>query len=199
MDAGDRATATVLLAAVRAGDTTARERLVALVYDELRPLAGGLMGMERAGHTLQPTALVHEALVRLFDREALHAIENRTHFLNAAAQAMRRILVDHARAKATQKRGGDVRRVPLDDMLAVFEEVGIDLLDLNEALNALAAENPRGHEFIQLHYFAGLTQAQITELAGLSHTTVENDLREAKRWLRSRLSGERNDGRRTTE
>ena len=89
MDAGDRATATVLLAAARAGDTTARERLIALVYDELRPLAGGLMGMERAGHTLQPTALVHEALVRLFDREALYAIENRAHFLNAAAQAMR--------------------------------------------------------------------------------------------------------------
>lgn len=198
MDAGDRATATVLLAAARAGDATARERLVALVYDELRPLAGGLMGTERAGHTLQPTALVHEAVVRLFDREALHAIENRAHFFNAAAQAMRRILVDYARARASQKRGGNACRVPLDDMLAVFEDAGVDLLDLNEALGGLAAEKPRGHEFIQLHYFAGLTQAQISELAGLSHTTVENDLREAKRWLRWRLSGERNDGGRAT-
>lgn len=197
MDTDHRATATILLAAARAGDNTARERLVTLVYDELRPLAGGLMGAERAGHTLQPTALVHEALVRLFDREALHAIENRVHFLNAAAQAMRRILVDHARARATRKRGGNARRVALDDLLAVFEETGIDLLDLNEALDVLATVNPRGHEFIQLHYFAGLTQTQIAELSGLSHTTVENDLREAKRWLRARLSGERNDGRRT--
>ena len=145
MDARDRATATILLTAARAGDATARARLVTLVYDELRPLAGGLMGRERAGHTLQPTALVHEALLRLFDREVLHTLENRAHFLNAAAQAMRRILVDHARARATHKRGGSVRRVPLDDMLAVFEDVGIDLLGLNEALNALAAENPRGH------------------------------------------------------
>ena len=157
------------------------------------------MGMERVGHTLQPTALVHEALVRLFDREALHAIENRAHFLNAAAQAMRRILVDHARAKATHKRGGHARRVPLDDVLAVFEETGIDVLDLSDALDVLATAHPRGHEFIQLHYFAGLTQAQITELSGLSHTTVENDLREAKRWLRARLSGEHNDGRPTAD
>jgi RNA polymerase sigma factor (TIGR02999 family) len=197
MDARDRTTATVLLAAARAGDATARERLVTLVYDELRPLAGGLMGMERAGHTLQPTALVHEALVRLFDREVLHSIENRAHFLNAAAQAMRRILVDHARARATRKRGGNAYRVPLDDMLAVFEEVGIDVLDLNEALGGLAATNPRGHEFIQLYYFAGLTQTQIAELSNLSHTTVENDLREAKRWLRERLSGEQSNGGRT--
>lgn len=197
MDAGNRATATVLLAAIRAGDGKARERLVALVYEELRPLAGGLMGGERVGHTLQPTALVHEALLRLFDEEALHTIENRAHFLNAAALAMRRILVDHARAKATRKRGGHATRVPLDDMLAVFEETGIDLLDLNDALDALAAVNPRGHEFIQLHYFTGLTQAQIADVASLSHTTVENDLREAKRWLRARLSGERNDGGRT--
>ncbi|RIK67856.1 MAG: RNA polymerase subunit sigma [Planctomycetota bacterium] len=199
MDTGRRATATVLLAAVRAGDRAARERLVALVYDELRPLAGGLMGAERPGHTLQPTALVHEALIRLFDEEALHTIENRNHFLNAAAQAMRRILVDHARAKTTHKRGGNARRVPLDDVLAVFEESGIDVLDLNDALVELAASDPRGHEFIQLHYFAGLTQAQITELSGLSHTTVENDLREAKRWLRARLSGEHNHGRRTAD
>lgn len=198
MNAGDRATATVLLAAARSGDATARERLVALVYDELRPLAGGLMGRERAGHTLQPTALVHEAIVRLFDHEVLHAIENRAHFFNAAAQAMRRILVDHARARAAHKRGGNACRVPLDDMLAVFEDVGIDLLDLNEALGDLAAQNPRGHEFIQLHYFAGLTQAQISELAGLSQTTVENDVRAAKRWLRMRLSGERNNGTRAT-
>ena len=190
MDTGYRATATVLLAAARAGDSAAHERLVALVYDELRPLAGGLMGTERAGHTLQPTALVHEAVMRLFDGEALNTIENRAHFLNAAAQAMRRILVDHARARASQKRGGNACRVPLDDMLAVFEDAGVDLLDLNQALGRLATENPRGHEFIQLYYFAGLTQVQIAELAGMSHTTVENALREAKRWLRSRLSGE---------
>lgn len=199
METGHRTTATALLVAARAGDGAARERLVALIYDELRPLAGGLMGGERAGHTLQPTALVHEALMRLFDEEALHTIENRAHFLNAAAQAMRRILVDHARAKATRKRGGHARRVLLDDMLEVFEEAGIDLPDLSDALDVLAAANPRGHEFIQLHYFTGLTQAQITELSGLSHTTVENGLREAKQWLRARLSGEDNNGRRSAD
>lgn len=199
MDTGRRASATVLLAAARAGDGAARERLVALIYDELRPLAGGLMGAERVGHTLQPTALVHEALMRLFDEEALHTIENRAHFLNAAAQAMRRILVDHARAKATRKRGGFARRVLLDDVLAVFEEAGIDVLDLSDALDGLAAANPRGHEFIQLHYFTGLAQGQIAELSGLSHTTVENSLREAKRWLRARLTSENRDGRRNTD
>ncbi|MCG3125594.1 MAG: hypothetical protein CHACPFDD_00419 [Phycisphaerae bacterium] len=199
MDTGGRASATVLLAAARAGDGAARERLVALIYDELRPLAGGLMGAERVGHTLQPTALVHEALMRLFDEEALHTIENRAHFLNAAAQAMRRILVDHARAKATRKRGGYVGHVLLDDVLAVFEEAGIDVLDLSDALDGLAASNPRGHEFIQLHYFTGLTQGQIAELSGLSHTTVENSLREAKRWLRARLESENRDGRRNTD
>ncbi len=196
MNRDQRATATVLLAAIKAGDSTARERLVSLVYAELRPLAGGLMGGERVGHTLQPTALVHEALMRLFDEQALHTIENRAHFLNAAALAMRRILVDHARAKATHKRGGYNRRVPLDDMLAIFEESGIDLLDLDSALDMLAAADPRAHEFVQLHYFTGLTQAQIAELSGLSHTTVQNDLREAKRWLRARLSRGKNDANR---
>ena len=199
METGDRATATVLLAAVRAGDGTARERLVALIYDELRPLAGGLMGAERVGHTLQPTALVHEALMRLFDEEALHTLENRAHFLNAAAQTMRRILVDHARAKGTRKRGGYARRVLLDDMLEVFDEAGIDVLDLGDALDVLAAANPREHEFIQLHYFTGLTQAQITELSGLSHTTVENGLREAKQWLRAWLSRGDSDGKRSAD
>lgn len=199
MESGHRATATVLLAAARSGDSTARERLVMLVYDELRPLAGGLMGGERADHTLQPTALVHEAVMRLFDREVLHTIENRAHFLNAAAQAMRRILVDHARAKVAAKRGGGVRRVALDDMLAVFEDAGIDVLDLDDALAQLADADPRGYEFIQLHYFAGLTQAQIIELSGLSHTTVENCLRDAKRWLRTRLSGADEHGRRSAD
>lgn len=199
METEHRATATVLLAAARGGDGAARDRLVALIYDELRPLAGGLMGAERVGHTLQPTALVHEALMRLFDEDALHTIENRAHFLNAAAQAMRRILVDHARAKATRKRGGYAHRVLLDDLLAVFERTGIDLLDLNDALDMLAAADPRGHEFVQLHYFTGLTQAQIAELSGLSHTTVENSLREAKRWLRAQLSSEKSNARRTTD
>lgn len=195
MESGQHSTATVLLAAVRSGDASARERLVALVYEELRPLAGGLMGGERRGHTIQPTALVHEALIRLFDNETLHTIENRAHFLNAAAQAMRRILVDHARAKAASKRGGQARRVALDDMLGVFEAAGIDVLDLNDAIEALAVASPRRHEYIQLHYFAGLTQAQIAEISGRSHTTIENELREGKRWLKARLSGDDRDGK----
>lgn len=188
MDSPHGATATDLLAAVQAGDSSARDRLVALVYHELGPLAGGMMRGERTSHTLQPTALVHQALMRLFDGDALKTIENRAHFLNAAAQAMRRILVDHARTKATKKRGGDARRVALDDMLAVFEGNGIDVLDLNEALDALAAVNERQHEFIQLHYFAGQTQKQIAELYSVSHTTVENELRAAKNRLKARLT-----------
>ncbi len=192
MDIPHSDTATDLLAAARAGDSAGRERLVELVYAELRPLAGGMMRGERASHTLQPTALVHEALMRLFDGEVLRMIENRAHFFNAAAQAMRRILVDHARAKAAQKRGANARRVPLDDMLAVFEEKGIDILDLSEALDALAAANGRQHEFIQVHYFAGQTQKRIAEIYGLSTTTVENELRAAKNWLKARLT--RGDG-----
>ena len=188
MDSPHGATATDLLAAARAGDSAARDRLVTLVYDELGPLAGGMMRGERTSHTLQPTALVHQALMRLFEGDALKTIENRAHFLNAAAQAMRRILVDHARAKAAKKRGGDARRVALDDMLAVFEEKGIDVLDLDEALDALATANERQHEFIQLHYFAGQTQKQIAELYGVSHTTVENELRAAKDRLKAGLT-----------
>ena len=168
---------TDLLRARRSGEAPDAERLFPLLYQELKRAARRQLERERGGHTLQTTALVHEALMRLFDDEALHRIENRAHFLNAAAQAMRRILVDHARAKATRKRGGSARRVALDDLLEVFEEAGIDVLDLSDALDVLARANPRGHEFIQLHYFAGLTQAQITELSGLSHTTVENGLR----------------------
>lgn len=184
---------TVLLAAVRAGDARARQSLVDLVYEELRRLAGGLMRRERADHTLQPTALVHEAFMRLLRDDAQSRWENRRHFFGAASEAMRRILVDHARGRAAEKRVGDAHRVPLDDFLVVFEDNMIDLLSLDQALTELAELQPRQYQIINLYFFLGLMQKEIGDLCAVSHTTVEHDLRKAKAWLRRRLAGRAND------
>jgi RNA polymerase sigma factor (TIGR02999 family) len=178
-----------LLAAVRAGEEAARNQLIEAVYCELRRLAGAMIRNERPNHTLQATALVHEALLRLFKGDELSQLDNRRHFFGAAATAMRRVLVEHARVRATEKRGGDRNRVPLDDVLAVWNENHIDLLAFHEALEALRAHDGRQHEFIELHYFAGLPQKDIANLHNLSHTTVEDDLRAAKAYLRRRLGG----------
>jgi RNA polymerase sigma factor (TIGR02999 family) len=178
---------TELLAAIQAGDSAAMDQLVALVYAELRRLAGGLMRNERPGHTLQTTALVNEALSRLISQKVLDSARSRAYFYGAASRAMRQVLVEHARARQARKRGGDAARVPLDHVLDAFEQRNAPLLVLDGLLDDLAQRNPRQAEVAMLRCFGGLTMAEIAEQLGVSLTTVEGDLRVARAWLRVQL------------
>jgi RNA polymerase sigma factor (TIGR02999 family) len=184
---------TTLLEEVRAGSPGAGDKLVALVYEELRRLAAGLMRRERRGHTLQPTALVHEAVVRLLRPEALAGARDRAQFLAAAARAMRRVLVDHARQRAADKRGGGRERQPLDEVLDYFAEQRLDLLALHEALDHLAGLHKRQSEVVELRFFGGYTVEEIAEHLQVSVSTVESDFRKATAYLRGRLSEEARD------
>jgi RNA polymerase sigma factor (TIGR02999 family) len=179
---------TTLLEQIRLGNAGARDQLVALVYDELRRLGGGLLRRERPGHTLQPTALVHEAVLRLFRPDALAAAQGRAQFLAAAARAMRQVLVDHARQRAADKRGGGRERLPLDDVLDHFAEQRLDLLALNEALTRLAGLHERQSQVVELRFFGGYTVEEIAEQLGVSVSTVESDFRKATAFLRGQLS-----------
>jgi RNA polymerase sigma factor (TIGR02999 family) len=176
-----------LLAAARDGRPEAQDRLIGAIYDELRRRAGRLMRQERPGHTLQPSALVHEALVRLLEGDALADIPDRGCLLAAAAVAMRRVLVDHARRRNAARREGGWARRPLDEALAYFEERGLDVLALHEALDRLAGEHPRPAQVVDLRYFAGLPVPEVAEVLGVSVTTVEGDWRFARAWLRGQL------------
>jgi RNA polymerase sigma factor (TIGR02999 family) len=182
-----QAEVTTLLGAIRGGDERARDRLGALVYEELRRLAAGLMLAERADHTLQPTALVHEAYLRLCTPEFFASATDRAYFFAAAARAMRQVLVDHARARARQKRGGLCRRVPLDDVLDHFQEQCRDVLALHDALDELAGLSARQARVVELRFFGGHTVAQVAGLLGLSVSAVEGDFRKASAFLRGRL------------
>jgi RNA polymerase sigma factor (TIGR02999 family) len=182
---------TTLLEAVRAGSPDARDQLVALLYGELRRVAGDLMRRERPGHTLQPTALVHEALLRLLRPEALGNAQNRAQFLAAAARAMRRVLVDHARQRAADKRGGGRASVPLDDVLDYFAEQRLDVLAVHEALNRLAGLHERQSQVVELRFFGGYSVAEIAELLQVSVSTVESDFRKATAFLHSQLFEDR--------
>ncbi len=177
---------TGLLKRCRDGDDTAMAELLPLVYEELRRLAGAFMRSERPDHTMQATALVHEAFVRLVDMEV--AWQDRAHFMSVAARAMRRILVDHARSRASAKRGGRVRKLPLDEALGVSAEPAAILVDLDEALVRLAAIDERKSRVVELRYFGGLTGAETAEVLGVSVPTVERDLRQAKAWLYRELA-----------
>lgn len=181
---------TTLLAALHAGDVKALDSLVQLLYGKLRGIAGQLMRGERHGHTLQPTALVNEALVRLLEGGELRNVQDRRHFFYAAARAMRQVLVDHARRRRAEKRGGARRRTPLDETLAWFEEQRLEILGLDEALARMEGFDPRQAQIVQLRYFAGLSIDEIAAQLDVSDATVENDLRAAKAWLRGQL-GER--------
>ena len=178
---------TRLLGALEQGDRGAHEQLFPLVYEELRRLAGKYMRGERAGHTLQATALVHEAYLKLSGSEA--KVQNRTHFFALAAQIMRRLLVDHARGKQRDKRGGDQVQVTLDD--AAFLAVGSEdsVLELDEALTRFSAFDERAAKAVELNFFVGLTQDEIATALGVSKTTVYEDLRLAKAWLAKELGG----------
>jgi RNA polymerase sigma factor (TIGR02999 family) len=178
---------TQLLDAVARGDAEAADRLLPLVYDELRRLAAGYLDRERPGQTLQPTALVHEAYLRLAGDEGAARWQGRTHFLAAAALAMRRILTDSARRKRRQKRGGDHERVELKDQADPRAQEADRLLALDEALTGLAATDPVAAELVQLHTFGGLSVEDAGRHLGLSRATAYREWAFARAWLRCEL------------
>lgn len=197
MTGGPTTEMTGLLAGIRAGDVDARDELVNRIYHELRRQARAFMRHERRDHTLQPTALVHDALCRLLGGEGLGALENRAHLFSAAACAMHRVLLDHARARASAKRGGGALRTSLDeastaadpawdDFVAAIDR-GDNLLALDEALSQLAEMSERQHGVFMLHHYGGLTTVAIGEILDISRATVDRDLRIAKAWLRGKL------------
>jgi RNA polymerase sigma factor (TIGR02999 family) len=173
---------TRMLDQVRAGEDDAVAALMELVYSELRSLASVQMAGERANHTLQPTALVHEAVLRLLGCEK-PTWQNRAHFYGAAAEAMRRILVDHARARGAMKRGGDRSRIPLDDYLDPSQTAPNDLIRIDEALSRLSAFDERKGRIVQLRYFAGLSIEETADVLETSVRTVKREWRYAKAWL----------------
>lgn len=173
---------TRLLAAWSAGDPEAMEALAPLVYDELRKIAGAYMRRERSDHTLQPTAVVNEAFLRLAGQREV-SFRSRAHFFGIAAQAMRRILVDHARARHAQKRGGPATLLPLDESVAAAGSRGIDLLALDEALSRLAALDGPQARVVELRFFAGLTVEETAAAMDLSPATVKRDWTSARAWL----------------
>ena len=169
------------------GDQVALERLMPLVYSELRRLAGNYLRRERAGHTLQPTALVNEAYLKLIDQRNARW-QNRAHFFGIAAQLMRRILVDHARQRQAAKRGGvDQQRLSITSAEAVVKQPEVDLLALNEALDELAEMDPQHSRIVELKFFGGLSIEETAEVLGISHATVERDWKLARAWLRRQL------------
>jgi RNA polymerase sigma factor (TIGR02999 family) len=181
-----------LLADWRDGDQGALDRLMPLVYDELRRMARRYMRGERENHTLQSSALVNEAYMRLADHMGMDW-QNRAHFFGVAAQAMRRVLVDHARTRNVQKRGGGAFKVALDDAIDVAEEKAAELVALDDALRALAAFDERKARVVELRYFGGLTAEEAAEVLGVSLATVEREWRTARAWLVRELGGEARD------
>jgi RNA polymerase sigma factor (TIGR02999 family) len=179
---------TRLLDAAAAGDPVAAAELLPLVYDELRRLAAARMGGEPPGHTLQPTALVHEAYLRLVGGGRPPDWTSRGHFFATAAEAMRRVLIDHARARRADKRGGDRQRVPLDAVVAWVEQAHrIDLLALDDALDRLKGMDPRQARVVELRFFGGCEVGEIADHLNVSLSTVEKDLRLARAWLLTQL------------
>ena len=178
---------TRLLIAWNQGDQRARDELTPLIYDELRRLARGYLRRERPGHTLQPTALVHEAFLRLIDQSQVNW-QNRAHFFGAAARLMRQILINHAEARRAAKRGGDAERVSLNDVDHSTPAQEIDLIALNEALTNLERVDPRQGRIVELRYFSGLTIEEIAEVMDVSPVTVKREWIAARAWLRRELS-----------
>ena len=170
------------------GKTDALDDLMERVFQELHKVAERHFYREPAGHTLQPTALVNEVFLQLHRQREIH-LENRSQFLAFSAQLMRRILVDHARARLTKKRGGDVLRVPLEDVSASAEVRDVDLLALDDSLQDLAKMDPEGSRVIELRFFGGLTHEEIAEIEGISLSSVRRRWRVAKLWLYRELAG----------
>jgi RNA polymerase sigma factor (TIGR02999 family) len=183
---------TELLRAWADGDLDARDRLLPLVYQELRRRAAAYLRRERRGHTLQPTELVHEAYLRLIDQNRA-AWQNRGHFYGLASQMMRRILVDRARAHRMAKRSGQWARVTLDETVVATPPIDVDILDLDAALTRLAAFDERKSRIAELRFFGGLSLEETGETLGLSIATVERDWQAARAWLFKTLSARGND------
>lgn len=179
--------ATGLLRAWGAGDRAALEQLIPLVHDELRRLARRYMGRERAGHTLQPTALVNEAYLRLIDQRAV-TWQNRAHFFGVAAQMMRRILVDHARERQRSKRQGGSIRVALDEEVAVSQPPDSEVLALDRALDELSQLDPRQGQIVELRYFGGLSEQEVAAVLSLSRATISREWQTARAWLYRRMT-----------
>ena len=178
---------TRILSGIEAGDPHAAEKLLPLVYDELRRLAAQKMVREKSGQTLQPTALVHEAYLRLVGEGEEQRWDSRGHFFAAAAEAMRRILVENARRKRSVKHGGQRVRVDLDEDLVVGDEPRHDLLELDELLDQLAGADPRAAELVKLRFFAGLTGDQAAEVLGISPRSADLLWAYARAWLFEKL------------
>jgi RNA polymerase sigma factor (TIGR02999 family) len=176
-----------LLARLRRGDSSAEGELLARVYEQLRAVAVRAMHGEREDHTLQPTALVHEAYLRLV-REGGFAVSDRGHFLRSAARAMRRILIEHARARAAEKRGGERERVPLDEVLASYASSSIDVLTMDALLEQLAQRDPQLVRLVEMRFFAGSTHEAIAEAMGLSIREVDRRWSLARAFLQRELS-----------
>jgi RNA polymerase sigma factor (TIGR02999 family) len=181
---------THILSAIEQGDPHAAEELLPLVYNELRRLAAERMAHERPGQTLQATALVHEAYLRLVAGENSQQWNSRGHFFAAAAEAMRRILVENARRKSGPKHGGGHQRVNLDEAVSYTPEPVEDVLALNEALDKLAHEDPKKAELVELRYFTGLSVQEAAEVLGISRATADRYWAYAKVWLYCEISGE---------
>src|SRR5262245_51323844 len=182
---------TQILASIELGDPKAADQLLPLVYDELRRLAAARMAAESPDNTLQATALVHEAYVRLVDREKAQDWDSRGHFFAAAAEAMRRILVENARRKRSIKRGGGLVRHDLDEVQLAVPELGDDLLALDEALARLAVKDPIKARLVELRHFAGLTIEQAAMQLGLSTTTAHRYWTYARAWLHQAIISDR--------
>ena len=177
---------TELLADMRRGRRDALDKLLPIVHNELRRIAAWHLRRERPGHTLQPTALVNEAYLRLVDQRDIDW-QSKAHFLGVAARLMRMILVDHARKRRAGKRAGELARVPLEDALLVAYERDVDLMALEEALDRLAAMDPRLSQIVELRYFGGLTTKETAEVLDLSAATIEREWATARGWLRREL------------
>jgi RNA polymerase sigma factor (TIGR02999 family) len=183
-----RGQVTELLLAWSQGDEDAAERLIPLVYDELRARAATALRPERPDHTLTPTALVHEAYLRLVDQR-LPQFENRKHFYGVAARVMRQVLVDHARSRKAAKRNDGRQALPLDENFPVTDERAADLMALDDALAALAGVDPEKARLVELRYFTGLTIEDTAEMLGVSPATVKREWALARAWLHREISG----------
>jgi RNA polymerase sigma factor (TIGR02999 family) len=179
---------TSLLTQMQRGDDRAGNKAIALVYSELHRIASRELRGERPGHLLQTTALIHEAYTRLIGSEGLE-IQNRVHFFAVASQQMRRVLVDHARARDAQKRGGGAVKVALDDIHAGINPRDIDLVSLDEALGALERVDPRSAQVVELRFFGGYSDQEVGEVVGVSQATVRRDWEFARSWLYDRMHG----------